>query len=325
MGSVITLEDTQFESTLLVAEIRGASGFAFKYESQARIVFSKCEWCKMKAKLDSVCVCKQVRYCSPTCLEKDKRYHKSKCSAHAELELRELSYGKSEHPKLGLVGLANLGNTCYLNSSLQCLSSTFELTQFFLQFRFKFINTLPTKNKLGTEGRLVMAYAKTLNEMWEQDASVVRPALFKQVLGQYAKQFEGEGEQDAHECISSILDLLGEDLYRKGQKPYIQADHEKEAQLDQQQVSSQAWNRHLVRNESIITDLFHGQFKSTCSCPKCGQVSVTFDPLVTLLLPIPVKKPELHFFLIPYRIRSGYVNYWGSLRMNRRDTVMEMR
>jgi ubiquitin C-terminal hydrolase len=112
------------------------------------------------------------------------------------------------------------------------------------------------KNPLGTEGRLVMAYAKTLNEMWNMDSSVVRPDMFKRILGEYAQQFQGYGQHDSHECIQTVLDLLGEDLYRHGKKPYIDMD-EKEG-LDEEAAASDAWNRHLFRNESIITDLFHG-------------------------------------------------------------------
>ena len=38
-----------------------------------------------------------------------------------------------------------------------------------------------------------MAYAKTLNEMWNMDSSVVRPDMFKRILGEYAQQFQGYG------------------------------------------------------------------------------------------------------------------------------------
>ena len=62
-----------------------------------------------------------------------------------------------------------------MNSSLQCLSNTFELTKFFLDSKFKFISQFEVKNPLGTEGRLVMAYAKLVNEMWHLNSNSVAP------------------------------------------------------------------------------------------------------------------------------------------------------
>lgn len=46
------------------------------------------------------------------------------------------------------------------------MSNVYELTKFFLDSKYKFAIEKVDKNPLGTEGRLVMAYAKTLNEMW---------------------------------------------------------------------------------------------------------------------------------------------------------------
>ena len=42
----------------------------------------------------------------------------------------------------------------------------------------------------------------------------------------------------------------------------------------------------MARNKSIIVDLFQGQLKSTLTCLKCGNVSIKFDPLMYLSLPL---------------------------------------
>lgn len=182
---------------------------------------------------------------------------------------------------------------------------------------------LKVKNPLGTEGRLVMAYAKTLNEMWNQSDSSVRPDMFKRILGEYAQQFQGYSQHDSHECINTILDLLGEDLYRKGKKPYVE-DNDKEVQ-DEEERALEAWHKHLLRNESIITDLFHGQFRSTVHCKKCDRFSITFDPMMTMMLPIPAKKTKVEFFYVPYHLKDGFVNKKANVLARETETVATLR
>lgn len=117
---------------------------------------------------------------------------------------------------------------------------------------------------------------------------------------------------------------MGEDLYRKGKKPYIDLD-EKE-NVEEEVAAMDAWNRHLYRNESVITDLFHGQLKSTVSCSVCPRVSVTFDPMMTMLLPIPAKKQSITFYFLPYDLgKEGYTNFKGQIEIRGSETVMDLR
>ncbi len=52
----------------------------------------------------------------------------------------------------GLTGMNNLGNTCYVNSSMQCLSHTPLLKDYFLNL--KYLRDVNVKNKMGKGGRL---------------------------------------------------------------------------------------------------------------------------------------------------------------------------
>ena len=147
--------------------------------------------------------------------------------------------------------------------------------------------------------------------------------MFKKILGEYNPTFAGFGQQDSHECINTILDLMGEDLYRKGKKPYVETS-EMEGQSEEE-AAKEAWHKHLLRNESIITDLFHGQFKSTVNCNICDRVSVTFDPMMTILLPIPTPKKQYEVFYIPYDIKDNYINKNFAVNFRSSDTVRTFR
>ena len=84
----------------------------------------------------------------------------------------------------------------------------------------------------------------------------IRPFLFKKLLGQYKPNFDNFRQHDSAESINAILDLLHEDLYRFGKKPYV--ENKDCADKTVEEASLMRWNEHLYRNESIISDLFHG-------------------------------------------------------------------
>ncbi|XP_061571266.1 ubiquitin carboxyl-terminal hydrolase 15-like isoform X2 [Cololabis saira] len=195
----------------------------------------------------------------------------------------------------GLCGLSNLGNTCFMNSAVQCLSNIPPLTEYFL--KDKYTEELNEDNPLGMKGEIARAWAELGKQLWSGKYSYVTPRPFKTQVGRFAPQFSGYQQQDSHELLAFLLDGLHEDLNRIRKKPYIQL---KDANgRPDKVVAEEAWENHIKRNDSIIVDIFHGLFKSTLVCPVCSKVSVTFDPFCYLTLPLPMKKERtLEVYLV---------------------------
>ncbi|XP_047960146.1 ubiquitin carboxyl-terminal hydrolase 8-like isoform X1 [Salvia hispanica] len=183
---------------------------------------------------------------------------------------------------LGLTGLYNLGNTCFMNSAVQCLVHTPKLVDYFLG---NFRKDLNYENPLGMNGKLAIAFGDLLRKLWAPEAKPVAPRMFKSTISSFAPQFGGYNQHDSQEFLSFLLDGLHEDLNRVKRKPYVQAKEE-DGRSDEE-VADEYWENHLSRNDSVIVDLCQGQYRSSLVCPVCKKLSVTFDPFMYLSLPLP--------------------------------------
>ena len=165
----------------------------------------------------------------------------------------------------GTCGLVNLGNTCFMNSSLQCLSSTPPLVEYFLSDKYK--QELNTDNPLGMKGEIAEEYAELIKELWSGTHSAIAPRELKWKIERFAPQFAGYQQHDSQELLAFLLDGLHEDLNRIKKKPYMENPEVENS--PQEEVAAEAWSRHKKRNDSIIVDYFQGQLRSTLICPKC--------------------------------------------------------
>ncbi|KAK6441950.1 hypothetical protein LTR95_001810 [Oleoguttula sp. CCFEE 5521] len=199
----------------------------------------------------------------------------------------------------GTVGLGNLGNTCYMNSALQCIRSVEELAVYFLQDAYK--KEINADNPLGSGGLMAKKYGELLNNIYgDNSGSSYTPTNFKKTLSGQNPVFSGWGQQDSQEFLSYLIDAVHEDLNRIEKKPYFENPDSDDSRVNDPEYIKELGEiyqkHHDARNDSICMDLFSGFYKNTMECPVCNKVSVTFDPFSSLTLQLPMENTFNHTF-----------------------------
>ncbi|MBN3284697.1 UBP32 hydrolase, partial [Polyodon spathula] len=210
----------------------------------------------------------------------------------------------------GATGLSNLGNTCFMNSSIQCVSNTQPLTQYFISGRHLY--ELNRTNPIGMRGHMAKCYGDLIQELWSGTQKNVAPLKLRWTIAKYAPRFNGFQQQDSQELLAFLLDGLHEDLNRVHDKPYAELK-DSDGRPDWE-VAAEAWENHLRRNRSIVVDLFHGQLKSQVKCKTCGHISARFDPFNFLSLPLPMDS-YMHLEITVIKLDGSTPMRYG-LRLN---------
>lgn len=117
-------------------------------------------------------------------------------------------------------GLNNIGNTCFMNSILQCIFATAPLTKYFLD---DFRSERAVRNR-----PLADSYYGLLKSARASRGGSIAPSELKQQISRVARQFSGYGQQDAQEFLRFLLDGMHNELNRIEQKPkYKEIDCDK--------------------------------------------------------------------------------------------------
>ncbi len=168
-----------------------------------------------------------------------------------------------------VLAFQNVGNMCYLNSALQCLLCI-------PKFRYYLQYIIPEKSVKFVNDELIRVFIDLCTQYDNPNVFLANPITIKQILGRYDSFFRNHMQQDSHECLIRVIDILHEKT-KCNEIGFPVGDS----------VSAKAWGNYIkLFGRSFITDLFGGQLKSTLVCQVCKKGRDSFEAMNDMSIPM---------------------------------------
>ena len=220
----------------------------------------------------------------------------------------------------GLTGLANLGNTCYLNSCIQILSHSYEFN--------KMLEEINCENKINNtnDSILLLEWVKLYKLMWSENCTIAPYGFVKsvQTIAQLKKKeiFSGFAQNDLPEFLIFLVDSFHNSLLREVTidiKGKTENSRDKLAKICYKMIKQM-----YSKTYSEIIDLFYGISVSQLLSLDNKTLSLTPEPFCTLSLPIPdINNPTIFDCLDLYcaKERLENDNAWFNEKTNMKEAV----
>ena len=191
-------------------------------------------------------------------------------------------------PTPTLIGLNDLGSTCYMNATLQCLSNIDQLTEYFLK-KYKFDPKDKTKI-ISNE------YYQLIKNLWnsENDNVSFSPSTFKDLISKEYPIDDGKIINNSVNLINFLIEKLHTELNKPKSENGNQKITNEPDKLNEVKTLDLFLKKYSNNYNSIISDLFYGinEIKSEC----CGCKANRFQFQVYNFLDFPLEKINKYCF-----------------------------
>ena len=171
-----------------------------------------------------------------------------------------------------LIGLVNLGQTCYMNSTLQCLSNIPELSDYLL-------NNYYTLN--SSSNPLSMAYTNLLFKLFlnEEQKTFTDPTEFKNIIGDLNPLFQGFQAADSKDLLFFLIETLHNELNKTYQNsnPIKDFNRLEQEAREENKMLQNFFEEFKCANNSIISKNFYGIQRSKMNCQECNITKYSFQ------------------------------------------------
>ena len=193
-----------------------------------------------------------------------------------------------------LIGLQNIGSTCYMNATLQCFSHTEILTDYFLNEnnRNKIYNNNITK-KNPTLLQLSPSYLNLITNLWLSNQKYFSPFEFRKRIADMNPLFKELSANDAKDLLNFLLMQLHEELNLYEEKNILEENEPNFNPYNEQMALENFVKNFFGKNKSVLSDHFFGLQESKFLCMGCEKKNFGFN------LPIKYSFQTFNFLFLP--------------------------
>ena len=174
-----------------------------------------------------------------------------------------------------MIGLTNIGQTCYMNAALQCFSNTKALLSYFLNYNnLQYLKNNAVIISDESEPSLVIEFLKLIRHLWcDSPKSSFAPNEFKKAIGQIEPLFKNFEANDAKDFVNFMVmrlhdELNGVDNHLTKQNNLILPSVNINPYDYSQVLQSYLYEFQLNFN-SFISNCFYGTTQGEFECQNC--------------------------------------------------------